>query len=188
MIPYSIVSVSAGLRRPSTSRKLADRLTEAAAAELTTHGGKVRVRSIELRDHAHDITDALLTGRATAELADTVQAVARADALVAVTPVFTGAYSGLFKSFVDILDKDSLGGRLVLLGATGGSARHQLALEYSLRPLFTHLRAETVPTAVFAAPEDWEPDGETRLSERIGHAARELASHLHSRVGLQHTF
>ncbi|MFG2965900.1 NAD(P)H-dependent oxidoreductase [Streptomyces sp. NPDC048288] len=82
---------------------------------------------------------------------------------------------------------DSLAGRLVVLGATGGSARHQLALEYSLRPLFAHLRAETVPTAVFAAPGDWAPDGAARLSERIGRAARELAARLRSHAGPRHT-
>ena len=43
----------------------------------------------------------------------------------------------------------------MLIAATGGTARHSLALEHALRPLFTYLRAVVVPTAVYAAPEDW---------------------------------
>ena len=80
---------------------------------------------------------------------------AAADGLILVTPVFTTTYSGLFKSFLDILDQDALRGVPVLLRATGGTARHSLALEYSMRPLLTYLRAEVVTTSVFAATEDW---------------------------------
>jgi FMN reductase len=91
--------------------------------------------------------------------------------------VFTASYSGLFKSFVDVLDEDALTGKPVLLGATAGTARHSLVLEHAMRPLFSHLRAATVPTAVFAAPEDWAGgvDGVAPLDRRITRAAGELA-------------
>jgi NAD(P)H-dependent FMN reductase len=49
--------------------------------------------------------------------------------------------------------------KTVLIAATGGTARHSLALEHAIRPLFTYLRAVTVPTAVFAAAEDWGSAG-----------------------------
>ena len=71
------------------------------------------------------------------------------------TPVFSASYSGLFKSFFDVLDPDALAGKPVLIAATGGTARHSLVLEHALRPLFAYLRAVVVPTAVFAASEDW---------------------------------
>ncbi|MFF5365169.1 CE1759 family FMN reductase [Streptomyces scabiei] len=186
-VPYTLVTITAGLRQPSSTRLLADRLTEAATSELHLAEIELSTLTVELRDHAHDIVDALLTGRTNGSLAGAIAAVTDADALIAVTPVFTAAYSGLFKSFVDILDKDSLAGRPVLLGATGGSPRHQLVLEHSLRPLFASLRADTVPTAVFAAPEDWGPDGEDRLTGRIGRAAGELAARLHARARLPRT-
>ena len=65
----------------------------------------------------------------------------------------------------------------MLLGATAGTARHSLALEHALRPLFAYLRAVVAPTAVFAASEDWGGgDGTDRdLVERIDRAAGELA-------------
>ena len=78
-----------------------------------------------------------------------------ADGLIAVTPIFTTCYCGLFKSFFDVLDTDALAGMPVLIGATAGTARHSLALDYALRPMFTYLHAVVVPTGVFAATEDW---------------------------------
>ncbi|MBW8766676.1 MAG: NAD(P)H-dependent oxidoreductase, partial [Geodermatophilales bacterium] len=119
-----------------------------------------------------------LTGFPNESLRASVDTVTGADGLIAVTPIFSASYSGLFKTFFDVLDKDALTGKPVLLAATAGTARHSLALEFALRPLFAYLRAVVVPTAVFAASEDWAggSDGTTRaLAERIERAARELA-------------
>jgi FMN reductase len=99
--------------------------------------------------------------------------VTSADGLIVVTPVFSASYSGLFKSFFDVLDKDALAGKPVLIAATGGTGRHSLVLEHALRPLFAYLRAVVVPTGVYAASEDWGAEG---LAERIERAAGELAS------------
>ena len=65
----------------------------------------------------------------------------------------------------------------MLLGATAGTARHSLALEHALRPLFAYLRAVVLPTAVFAASEDWAGSGgaDQALAGRIDRAAGELA-------------
>jgi FMN reductase len=96
--------------------------------------------------------------------------------VIAVSPVFSASYSGLFKSFFDVLDDGVLEGTPVLLGATGGTARHPLALEFSLRPLFAYLRAAVAPTAVFAASEDFGGGGAgTSLAGRADRGGRELA-------------
>jgi FMN reductase len=98
----------------------------------------------------------------------------RADGLIAVTPTYAGSFSGLFKSFVDVLDDEARVDKPVLVGATGGTARHSLVLEHAIRPLFTYLRAVVVPTSVFAAPEDWagasapDPDRQGRRPARGG--------------------
>ena len=88
------------------------------------------------------------------------------------TPVFSASYSGLFKTFFDVLEEDALAGKPVLLGATAGTARHSLALDHALRPLFAHLRAVAVPTGVLAAADDW---GDQGLATRIERAGGELA-------------
>jgi FMN reductase len=172
----SLVVVSAGLSQPSSTRLLADRLSAAAVDAAAGLGVTLDVRVIELRDLAHDITDHLLTGFPPAALKDALAAVAAADGLIAVTPVFNASYSGLFKSFFDVVDKDSLDDKPVLLAATGGTARHSLALEHALRPMFAYLHAVTVPTSVFAASEDWGGDeAEGQLHGRILRGAGELA-------------
>jgi len=172
-----IAVVTAGLSQPSSSRLLADRLAEATVRALAVNGVDAEVELTELRDVAHDITNNLLTGFAPPALAEVVRSVTASDGLIAVTPIFTTSYSGLFKSFVDVLDPDSLADLPVLLGATGGTERHSLALDYSIRPLFTYLHARPVSTAVYAASADWG-DGDGGLQRRIERAAGELAGEI----------
>ncbi|MFJ1751720.1 FMN reductase [Kitasatospora sp. NPDC088134] len=182
MSALNLVVVTAGLSVPSSTRLLADRLAEATARELRTAGREVDVRVVELRELARDIADNLVTGFPPPALRDALRAVEEADALIAVTPIFSASYSGLFKSFVDVLDRDALTGKPVLIAATGGTARHSLALEHAMRPLFAHLRAVVVPTAVFAASEDWGANGaDGSLAGRIDRAAGELATQLSGR-------
>jgi FMN reductase len=173
-----IVVVTAGLSDPSSTRLLADLLGEATAAAL----GDAEVEVVELRRLAHAVTDALLTGFPAGELAGAVKAVAQADALIAVTPVFSASYSGLFKSFFDVLEPGTLEAKPVLIAATAGTARHSLVLEHALRPLFSYLHAVVAPTAVFAASEDWAAAGvDGRLRARIDRAAAELAALVEAR-------
>lgn len=167
-----ITVLTAGLSEPSSTRLLADRLADAAARALQGHGTAAEVTTVELRTLAHDVVDLLLTRVASAELAAAQRAVTEADALIVVTPTFSMSYSGLFKSFVDTLEEGTLAGMPVLLAATGGTARHSMVLDVALRPLFSHLKALTLPTAVYAAAEDW---GSSGLDARIGRAGAELA-------------
>jgi FMN reductase len=161
-----ITVLSAGLGVPSSSRLLADQLAAAAKLRLEEAGYEVAVDVLELRDLAVDIANNFVTGYAGPRLADAIAGVEASDGIVAVTPVFSASYSGLFKSFIDVLDPKSLDGKAVLLGATGGSDRHQMVLEYAMRPLFSYLRTRTAATAVFAGPQDWgtTDDGGTPLS------------------------
>jgi FMN reductase len=164
--------VSAGLSQPSSTRLLADRLTAAVQSRVST-GSTTEVTVIELRDLAHDITNNLLTGFAAPKLQAAIEALSTADGAILVTPIFTTSYSGLFKSFIDVLDPDALAGLPVLIGATGGTERHSLALDYAMRPLFTYLHAIVAPTSVYAASSDWgvSTSSTTGLGERIDRAA-----------------
>lgn len=172
----TLVVVSAGLSVPSTTRLLADQLAAEAVAALEAAGEPVEVVTVELRPLARPLADSLLTGFPTGALAEAVRHVTEADALVVVTPVFSASYSGLFKMFFDVLEPGALTGKPVLMGATAGTPRHSLVLEHALRPLFSHLKAVPVPTAVFAASQDLGADVDTRLGERITRAGHELAA------------
>ncbi|GIG29877.1 FMN reductase [Cellulomonas marina] len=173
--PRRLVVLAAGLSQPSSTRLLADRLASATVEELEARGVPVEVRTLEVRDLAHDVVNRLLTGFPSEALTDALEAVDGADALIAVTPIFAATASGLFTSFVDVIDKDALTGKPVLLGATGGTARHSLAVEHGVRPLFTYLRAHVESTAVFAATDDWG-SAEDALPSRIRRAGAELAA------------
>jgi FMN reductase len=182
----ALAVVSAGLRQPSSTALLADRLSQATVRALAQHGVEVEVRRVELREHAQDVTNMLLTGFAVPALQEVLDAVTGADGLIAVTPIFSGSYNGLFKSFFDVLEDGALAGMPVLLGATAGTPRHSLAVDHALRPLFAYHRALTVPTGVFGATDDFgapgrdvagsagrPQDGVTPISVRIDRAARE---------------
>jgi FMN reductase len=175
MTTRTIAVVSAGLANPSSTRLLADRLTAATVAALRARAQDATVEVVELRDHARDLADNLTTGFANTSLQAAIDTVVGADAVIAVTPVFSASYSGLFKTFFDVLDKDALIGTPVLLAATAGTARHSLVVEFAMRPLFAYLRAVPVPTGVFAASEDWAGGGNEALADRIDRAAAELA-------------
>ncbi|GHC83025.1 oxidoreductase [Nocardiopsis terrae] len=172
-----LVTVTAGLSNPSSTRLLADRLTAAAEEALADRGEKAEVRVVELRELAHDIMNAMTTRVPTGELPGVLEDVAGADGIIAVTPVFNASYSGLFKSFFDVVESGVLDGKPVLVAATGGSPRHSLVLEHALRPMFSYTRSVVVPTGVYAASEDWGvgEGGGRELSERIARAARQLA-------------
>ena len=172
-----ITVLSAGLGVPSSSRLLADQLAAAASRELTAAGYEVVTDVVELRDLAVDIANNFVTGFAPPRLAEVIAGVEASDGIIAVSPVFSASYSGLFKSFVDVLDPKSLDGKAALLGATGGTDRHQMVLDHAMRPLFSYLRTRTAATAVFAGPQDWgnTDDGGTPLSVRIERAAAEFS-------------
>jgi FMN reductase len=177
MTTRTIAVVSAGLSNPSSTRLLADLLSAATVAALRERGEDATVELVELREHARDLADNLLTGFANESLQAAVDTVVGADAVIAVTPVFSASYSGLFKTFFDVIDKEALTGTPVLLAATAGTARHSLVVEYAMRPLFTYLRAVPVPTGIFAAAEDWAGGGtDQALAGRIERAAGELAT------------
>ncbi|MCE0508099.1 FMN reductase [Microbacterium sp. KKR3/1] len=172
-----IAVVSAGLSNPSSTRMLADRLATETVNALAEQDIQASVDVIELRDYAHDITNNMLTGFAPPALETAINTVVSADALIAVTPIFSTSYSGLFKSFIDVLDPDSLRGKPVLIGANAGTARHSLAIDYAIRPLFAYLHADAVSTGVFAASSDWGGSGDdlAPLGKRVERGARELA-------------
>ncbi len=167
----NIVIISAGVGTPSTTSMLAGQIE----AQIRSQSGTgIRVSTIELRALAADITNAIVSGHTSPELQVALDLVDSADAVVAATPIYKGSYSGLFKSFIDILDTDALVGTPALLTATGGTARHSLALDVEVRALFGYMRALVVPTVIFFAPEDWGSDRAEAIASRVARGVSEL--------------
>lgn len=178
-----IAVVAGGLSDPSSTRLLADRLADATASALSAEGIVPEVHVIELRHLASAISDALVTRNNSPELQAALDEVEQADAVITTTPTFKASYSGLFKSFWDLVDDTALRHVPVLLGATGGTPRHSLMIDTAMRPLFSYLKAKVVPTTVFAAADDWgdvvggqESRRDDPLDVRIAEAGADLAS------------
>lgn len=168
--------ISGGLREPSSTRLLADRLTAAVEAALADRNLTMTASVIELRPLGRSIIDAMLAGFASPDLESAFETVADADGVIAVTPAFNASFSGLFKSFFDVLPEETLSDMPVLIAATGGTERHSLVLEHALRPMFSYLHAVVSPTGVYAATDDFGAQrGSVGLSKRIRKAADDFA-------------
>jgi len=171
MDEFRLAVVAAGTGDPSSTRLLADRITERIGALARHRGHSVDVSVIDLRGLATDITTALTSQLTTPRLQRAVDVLGAADGVVAAAPVYKAGASGLFTSFFHVLDNDLLIGKPTVLAATAGTARHALVVDESMRSLFAYLRTLTVPTSLFAAPEDWQ---DPALKTRIDRAAAEL--------------
>lgn len=193
--PTRLVVLSAGVNEPSATRMLADRIAQTSLERLREQRSSASVSVIELAPLAVDIARATVAGLRSDELRAAMDRIAHADAIIAAVPVYKAGISGLFKSFVDLLDNDLLIAKPVLLAATAGSNRHALVADEQMRPLFAYMRALTLPTSVFAAPEDW---GAPDLGDRIRRSAAELEALVQAKIepkiadgawsGYQHQF
>lgn len=168
-----VVVISGGISDPSSTGMLADRISQSTGARARGRGREVTIEVIELRRLANEIATGLVSGLQGPQLEAATAALREADAIIAATPVYKAGISGLFKSFIDLLDNDLLIAKPVVLAATAGTARHALVVDDAMRSLFGYLRAFAVPTGVFASSEDW---GSPELGERIERAAQELVA------------
>jgi FMN reductase len=169
----TVAVISAGVSDPSSTRLLADRIAQKTADTLLVSGAHATIAVIDLAPIAVEIARSIVSGFPHEKVQTAIDRLASADAIIASTPVYKAAVSGLFKSFVDLIDNDLLVAKPVVLAATGGTARHAMVVDDQLRPLFAFLRAIPMPTSLYAAPEDW---GSADLGKRITRAANELTT------------
>lgn len=118
------------------------------------------------------------------ELVDAISRVADADIVVIATPIYKAAYSGLLKTFLDLLPQDGLRGKAVVVLATGGSSAHLLAVDYALKPVLSALGAREILDTVYATDaqlprhdsEDYagSPDIQERLARVAAHLQKRL--------------
>jgi FMN reductase len=105
-------------------------------------GGRLAQRGVDssLLDVRALPAEDLLHARAEAPaIAAALERVASARGVVIATPVYKAAYSGLLKTFLDLLPQFGLRDKVVLPLATGGTVAHVLAIDYALRPVLSSL-------------------------------------------------
>ena len=101
----------------------------------------------------------LLADFSNSEIISARELVNAADAIVIATPIYKAAYSGLLKTFLDLLPQDGLAGKIVLPIATAGSQSHMLALDYALRPVLASLSAQQILPSIFATSAQVQTQG-----------------------------
>ncbi len=146
MSDKSIMKVTSILGSPSL-RSRSGALLQLAQARLQPHA--TTAEAITVRDLPGQ---ALLQAEfANTEIQAAIRKVLEAQVILVATPIYKAAYSGLLKSFLDLLPQDGLRDKTVLPLATGGSAAHLLALDYALKPVLSALGARDILDAVYAS-------------------------------------
>lgn len=144
-----IVAVSGHVSLPSRTewlaRHLAGRLAEAVGGTAVLHG---------IADDPADLGRALAREQTSPRLEAVLRDIETCDALVAVTPVYKGSLAGLFKHLFDLVDRQSLVGRPVLVAATGYTERHAGVVDQALKPLFGFFDADVVGPGLFLGKAD----------------------------------
>jgi FMN reductase len=113
-------------------------------------------------------------------LREALATVLDADAVVVGTPVYKASFSGVLKTFLDLLPQDGLAGKLVLPLATGGSQSHMLALDYALRPVLASLGPRHILPSIYATSDQlpWHPDHGLQPAAPIAARIDEGVAHL----------
>lgn len=77
------------------------------------------------------------------------QLVSDADIVVVLTPVYKAAYSGILKTYLDLIPQKGLEGKTILPIAVGGTLHHLLAIDYALKPVLCALGATNILQGVY---------------------------------------
>ncbi|MFF2027882.1 NAD(P)H-dependent oxidoreductase, partial [Streptomyces sp. NPDC058171] len=100
------------------------------------------------------------------------------------TPIQTNAYSGVLKSLLDILPSDAFAGKALAPLATGGSAFHASALDYSLAPVLRSLGARHIVSGACVLDRDVELHPcEVRLAHEAEFAVDSVLGTFESALG-----
>ncbi|WP_206951824.1 NADPH-dependent FMN reductase [Trinickia acidisoli] len=114
--------------------------------------------------------------------------VRQACAVIIATPIYNASYSGVLKTFLDLLPRDAFSFKPVLSLAAGGSQGHMLALDYALKPVLCALGARHQLANVFAADSDIpKVDGQYRLEPDVASRLRSAVTALVATLGANDT-
>ena len=152
------VLIAGSPRQSSRSRALLAQVENS----LISHGWQPT-----LLDLSSFSADALLGRRADPVVRAALESVRGAALIVAATPVYRATYSGLLKTFFDLLGTGDLDGKPAIAFATGASPDHAGAISSGLVPLFESVGARVV-ASLYATDAEFrggEPD--PSLSARI---------------------
>lgn len=157
-------------------------ILEILAAQLKSTGAEVEF--IQIRDLPPE--DLVYARFASPDIAKANTIVEKADAVIIGSPVYKASFTGLLKTYLDLLPQKALAGKAILPIMIGGSYAHLLALDYALKPVLSALGGRNIHTGVYAVENQvTRPEGgdgavqlEAELEERLLGAVRDLLASL----------
>lgn len=98
--------------------------------------------------------------------------VEQADVVVVLTPVYKASYSGILKTYLDLIPQKGFENKHIIPIAVGGTAHHLLVIDYALKPVFSALGATSISQGVFILDKQIERTDqgftiEEEIKERI---------------------
>ncbi len=102
--------------------------------------------------------------------------VEQADVVVVLTPVYKAAYSGILKTYLDLIPQKGFEEKHIIPIAVGGTPHHLLAIDYALKPVLTALGATSISHGVFIVDKQIErtaqgftieDDIQTRINQQL---------------------
>jgi FMN reductase len=116
--------------------------------------------------------------------------VEEADAIVIASPVYKAAYTGILKTYLDLLPQKGLTGKIIFPLFIGGTISHLLSIDYALKPVLSALGARHILGGVFAV-DTWITRNEQGgynltkdLIDRLDEATTEFTEEINRRTGL----
>jgi FMN reductase len=106
------------------------------------------------------------------EIQQASKLVAEAEALIIATPVYKASYTGVLKTFLDLLPQTGLAGKTILPIATGGTIAHLLTIDYAIKPVLSALGARDILAGIYIV------DNQIQIQESGVQLAEEIEQRL----------
>ncbi len=137
----NIVIISGSPTQPSRSFAIATYLEKL----LTSKGQQIEVMNV--RDlPPEDLVYANFKSKAINQALDKIE---KAHAIIVISPIYKASYTGVLKTFFDLIPEKGLSEKIILPIASGGTVAHLLSLEYAFKPLFSILNCQEILTGVY---------------------------------------
>ncbi|RAP75526.1 NADPH-dependent FMN reductase [Paenibacillus montanisoli] len=95
--------------------------------------------------------------------------IADADAVIVASPVYKASFTGVLKTYLDLLPQTGLEGKVILPLFIGGTIAHLLTIDYALKPVLSALYARHVSSGVYAVDSQIQKtdEGGLKIDEEL---------------------
>ncbi len=112
------------------------------------------------------------------------QQVLSSDGVLVFTPIYKGSFSGILKTYLDLLPQKALADKVVYALGLGGSKHYLLAMQYALEPVLKELGTEDLLQSTFVTQDQVikndrnftvDEDAKKRINHQLDQFTRRLA-------------